>query len=67
MQTKINTIQNGLMSLEEAREYLGISQRKMDELTRKRQIKFVRLGQRKFRKEWLDEYVERNATDIQVF
>lgn len=35
----------------------------MDDLTGNKQIKYIRLGGRKFRREWLDDFIDKNAIE----
>lgn len=48
------------MTVEDACEYLGITRRNLDSLTGHKRITYVLCGGRKFRKEWLDEFMEKN-------
>ena len=48
------------MTVEDACEYLGITKRNLDSLTGHKRITYVLCGGRKFRKEWLDEFMEKN-------
>lgn len=48
------------LNVKEACAYLGITKRLMDNLTSKRRITYVLCGGRKFKRQWLDEYIEKN-------
>lgn len=52
---------NGLMNVDQACEYLGITKRLMDDLTGHKRVKYLLLGGRKFKRSWLDDYIEANA------
>ena len=49
------------MTVQEACEYLGITKRLMDNLTSQKRVAYVLCGGRKFRKEWLDDYMTKNT------
>lgn len=51
------------LDVQEACQYLGINKSFMDRLTSGKKIKYAMFGGRKFRREWLDEYAERQTID----
>jgi excisionase family DNA binding protein len=57
------SVENGLLSLEEAAEYLKVSRRNMRELCLRRKIRFAKPNYRTwiFRRSDLDEYLNRIA------
>ena len=48
------------MNVDEACEYLGIGRSLMDKLTAQKRITYVLMGGRKFKEQWLNDYVEKN-------
>lgn len=51
-----------LLTLDEACAYLGISKRHMNTLTAQKRITFINCSGRKFKKDWLDEFIENEKT-----
>ena len=51
------------LNVDEACEYLGISRSLMDKLTTQKRITYVLMGGRKFKRQWLDDYADRNRID----
>ena len=60
---EIHMKEKKLLNLDEACEYLGITKRHMNTLTSQKRITFINCGGRKFRREWLDEFIESNKTN----
>lgn len=59
----INLNEKRYLNIDEACAYLGISRRLMNDLTCKKKVKYALLGGRKFKREWLDEFVDRQTVD----
>lgn len=59
MKSKLERI-SPYLNVQEACEYLGITKRLMDNLTGRKRITYVLCGGRRFKKEWLDAYMEEN-------
>lgn len=55
--------ENKLMTLDEACQYLGISKRHMDTLTSQKRITYINCRGRKFKKDWLEEFIENEKTN----
>ena len=58
----------GLMNIEQASEYLGLKKSAVYQMTMRRTIPFIKIGNRlRFKKSQLDSYINNNVVEIGDF